>query len=398
MKALSTAAYRSDYARLFTSNVLGVFATGIATVALALMAFHLAGEDSGLVLGTALSLKMAVNVLIPPLVTAYVTQIPRRSWLIFLNLARAGVLGLLPFVSEIYHIYLLIIVFETAAAAFRASYLAIVPDMLPGDLEYAGAVSKARIAYNAESMLSPLAAAALLLFIDFRGIFIAAVVMFLLAAATIFRVQIPDGRALRTDILRRMALKSRKLFASPMFRGAFAINAAAIIIGAMVAVNTVVLVRGVFNLDDGSAAIALAAFGAGGISGALLSPELIARYGERTVMMHSGKAMAALLVAGAFLPNYEGLLALWFALGCSSTLCQLPIELILRRLTESKDRQVVYAAHYCLSSALLLIGYLAAGWVGAVAGMVSAFVCLGLLSGVMMVLAAGLWPMAEASR
>jgi hypothetical protein len=52
-----------------------------------LLAFDLAGDDSGIVLGTALSLKMAVNILIPPIATAYATGIPRRSWLIFLNLS-----------------------------------------------------------------------------------------------------------------------------------------------------------------------------------------------------------------------------------------------------------------------------------------------------------------------
>jgi hypothetical protein len=77
----------NDYAWLFISNVFGIFATGIATVALALLAFDLAGDDSGIVLGTALSLKMAVNILIPPIATAYATGIPRRSWLIFLNLS-----------------------------------------------------------------------------------------------------------------------------------------------------------------------------------------------------------------------------------------------------------------------------------------------------------------------
>jgi MFS family permease len=102
--------------------------------------------------------------------------------------------------------------------------------------------------------------------------------------------------------------------------------------------------------------------------------------------------MAMLLVAGALLINYATMLALWFALGLASTLCQIPIETILRRMTERRDRQVVYAAYYCVSSALLLIAYLAAGWVGAQAGQVSAFISLGLMAAFMMVLAARIWP------
>lgn len=387
-----SAGYGREYAWLFTSNVFAIFATGIATVGLALLAFDLAGDDSGIVLGTALSLKMAVNIVIPPIATAYAVRIDRRSWLIFLTLIRGGVLCLLPFVTQVYQIYLLIVVFETAAAAFRAAYMAIIPDMLTDDGDYAGAVAKARIAYNAESMLSPLLAALLLIFIDFRGTFIAAVVAFLLAAAIMARVVLPEGRRIERDVLRQMSLSVRKMFASPIFRGATAVNAAATTIVAMVAVNTVVLVRGAFDLDDRSAAVALATFGAGGIVGALMSTRLITSYGVRAVMMRSGTAMAMLLVTGALMQDYASMLALWLVLGAASTLCQLPIETILRGMTESGDRQILYTAHYSVNSGLLLIGYLAAGWVGAEGRIVLAFIGLGLFSALMMAIAKAIWP------
>jgi len=388
----------NDYAWLFTSNVLGIFATGIATVALALLAFHLAGDDSGIVLGTALSLKMAVNIIVPPVATIHAAEIPRLPWLMFLNLMRVSVLGLLPFVTEVYHVYLLIVVFESAAAAFRATYLATVPDMLPDDRQYAGAVAKARIAYNAETMLSPLIAAALLFVIDYRGIFVAAAGVFLLSSAALARVAIPKGRLVRSGTLRRMTLKFRRLFYSRVFRGAFAINAAATMIMAMVAVNTVVLVRGIFELDDRAAAIALATFGAGGILGSVASPRLITRYGERAVELRAGTVMAVLLMMGALLQSYGTMLVLWGALGVATTLCQLPIETILRRMTESGDRQIIYTAHYMVSSALLLASYLAAGWVGAEVGMVVAFISLGLFSALMMSVAWVLWPQDEGAK
>ena len=392
MAPAPSAGYGREYAWLFTSNVFAIFATGIATVGLALLAFDLAGDDSGIVLGTALSLKMAVNIVIPPIATAYAVRIDRRSWLIFLTLIRGGVLCLLPFVTQVYQIYLLIVVFETAAAAFRAAYMAIIPDMLTDDGDYAGAVAKARIAYNAESMLSPLLAALLLVFIDFRGTFIAAVVAFVLAAAIMARVVLPEGRRIERDVLRQMSLSVRKMFASPIFRGATAVNAAATTIVAMVAVNTVVLVRGAFDLDDRSAAVALATFGAGGIVGALMSTRLITTYGVRAVMMRSGTAMAMLLVTGALMQDYASMLALWLVLGAASTLCQLPIETILRGMTKSGDRQILYTAHYSVNSGLLLIGYLAAGWVGAEGRMVLAFIGLGLFSALMMAIAKAIWP------
>ncbi len=70
--------------------VLALFATGIATVALALLAFDLAGDDSGAVIGTALSIKMLAYVFAAPLVTILTDRLPRRSFLIALDLIRAG--------------------------------------------------------------------------------------------------------------------------------------------------------------------------------------------------------------------------------------------------------------------------------------------------------------------
>ncbi|MBW8738660.1 MAG: MFS transporter, partial [Streptomyces turgidiscabies] len=46
------------YRRLFTAQVVALIGTGLATVALGLLAYDLAGADAGSVLGTALAVKM----------------------------------------------------------------------------------------------------------------------------------------------------------------------------------------------------------------------------------------------------------------------------------------------------------------------------------------------------
>ncbi len=46
------------YRRLFLAQVLSLLGTGLATVALGLLAFELAGAEAGAVLGTALAIKM----------------------------------------------------------------------------------------------------------------------------------------------------------------------------------------------------------------------------------------------------------------------------------------------------------------------------------------------------
>ncbi len=46
------------YRHLFAAQAIALLGTGLLTVALALLAYRLAGEDAGAVLGTALAIKM----------------------------------------------------------------------------------------------------------------------------------------------------------------------------------------------------------------------------------------------------------------------------------------------------------------------------------------------------
>jgi hypothetical protein len=50
------------YRHLFLAQVIALVGTGLLTVALGLLAFELAGENAGAVLGTALAIKMIAYV------------------------------------------------------------------------------------------------------------------------------------------------------------------------------------------------------------------------------------------------------------------------------------------------------------------------------------------------
>lgn len=73
-------------------------------MALGLLAYQLAGNQAGAVLGTALALKMVAYVGIAPLVGAFAHHLPRRAFLVALDLLRAGITLLLPFVTEVWQV------------------------------------------------------------------------------------------------------------------------------------------------------------------------------------------------------------------------------------------------------------------------------------------------------
>ena len=71
------------YARLFSAQVIALLGTGLLTVALGLLAFDLAGDKAGAVLGTAYAIKMIAYVGLAPISAAIVDRLPRKAVLIW---------------------------------------------------------------------------------------------------------------------------------------------------------------------------------------------------------------------------------------------------------------------------------------------------------------------------
>lgn len=159
------------YRHLFFAQVVALLGTGLATVALTLMAFDLAGNDAGQVLGTAMAIKMIAYVLIAPLASALAESVPRRAMLVSLDIVRALTALALPFVTEVWEVYVLIAVLQSASAAFTPTFQSIIPDTLPDEDDYTKALSLSRLAYDLENLISPALAAIFLLVTSWHGLF-----------------------------------------------------------------------------------------------------------------------------------------------------------------------------------------------------------------------------------
>ena len=381
------------YRHLFLAQVIALVGTGLATVALGLLAYDLAGADAGAVLGTALAIKMIAYVGVAPVAAAFAERLPRRTMLVCLDLVRAAVAVLLPFVTQIWEVYVLIFMLQSASAAFTPTFQATIPDVLPDEREYTRALSLSRLAYDLESVVSPMLAAALLTVISFHSLFAGTVVGFLASAALVVSVVLPSPRATeRRGIYDRTTRGLRIYLATPRLRGLLALNLAVAAASAMVIVNTVVLVQAEFGLGQRATALALAAFGGGSMIAALLLPRLLDDVPDRTAMLAGSAVLVAGLVVGALVPSFGLLLPLWFALGLGYSLAQTPSGRLLRRSSQPEDRPALFAAQFALSHACWLITYPVAGWLGAKAGMPFTFAALGLIAAAAVLVAARLWP------
>jgi MFS family permease len=387
------------YRHLFAAQVVALVGTGLATVALGLLAFDLAGQEAGVVLGTALAIKMVAYVGVAPVASALAESVPRRAALVTLDLVRAAVALALPFVDEVWQIYVLIFVLQAASAAFTPTFQATIPDVLPDEREYTRALSLSRLAYDLESLLSPMLAAALLAVIGFHDLFAGTALGFLVSALLVVSVALPASPpTARKGIYERTTHGLRIYLATPRLCGLLAVSAATAAAGSMVFVNTVVLVQGTWGLPASAQAWALAAFGAGSMAASLALPSLLERWPDRPVMLGGAALLALAMLAGSAVDRYAGLLVLWLISGLGYSMALTPSGRLLRRSSAPADRPALYAAQFALSHATWLVFYPLAGWAGARIGVSWTFVVLGLLAGLAALAAARLWPTVDPDR
>lgn len=381
------------YRHLFLAQVIALVGTGLATVALGLLAYDLAGPDAGAVLGTALAIKMIAYVGVAPVAAAFADRLPRRMMLVCLDLVRAAVAVFLPFVTEVWQVYVLIFVLQSASAGFTPTFQATIPDILPDEKDYTQALSLSRLAYDLESVVSPILAAALLTVISFHNLFAGTVIGFLASAALVVSVTLPSPETTeRRDIYERTTRGLRIYLETPRLRGLLALNLAIAAASAMVIVNTVVLVQAGFNLSQRATALALAAFGSGSMIAAFLLPRLLENISDRRAMFAGAVILVGGLFVGVAVPSYMFLLPLWFVLGFGYSLAQTPSGRLLRRSSHPEDRPALFAAQFALSHACWLLTYPIAGWLGARVGLPLTFTALGLIAAMAVFLATRLWP------
>ena len=271
-----------DFRHLFSAQIIALFGTGLATVALGLLAYELAGASAGAVLATALTIKMVMYVLIAPLAAAYADRLPRRMFLTLLDVVRAMVVLALPFVTEIWQIYVLIGVLQAASAAFTPTFQAVIPDIVPEESDYTRALSASQVAYTMESLLSPVLAAVALTFMTFNWLFVGTSVGFVLSAILVLSTRIPNAAPSgQAGAWNRVTSGMKVFFSTPRLRGVMALNLVVAAAGSIVVVNTVNYVRDQLGGTQADVAWMLAASGGGTLLVALFLPRVLDRRAGR---------------------------------------------------------------------------------------------------------------------
>lgn len=378
------------YRRLFAAQVVSLVGTGLATVALSLVAFDLAspaGSSAGRILATAFTIKMIAYVAVAPLAATALAHLPARSVLVAADVVRAGAAVMLPFVDQIWQVYLLVALLQAASATFTPTFQAVVPRVLPDRAEYTAALSLARVAEDLEAVLSPVLSAALLLIVAVPTLFVGTAAGFVASALLVLSVALPlpmrsalPGAGPRGARPRRPASFGERLSSgtvlllrSAPLRGALLINLGVAAAGAFVLVQTVEVVRGTFALGSWAVPVALAALGGGSMLTALALPRVLAVRSERTVMLAGAAtlvAATALVPAVLAAPAYVGLVVLcvlWALMGGAWAAAETPVGRLIQAEVHTRDLPAAFAAQFSLTHACWLVTYPLAGWLSGLA-------------------------------
>ncbi|TCB97333.1 MFS transporter [Micromonospora zingiberis] len=384
------------YRRLFAAQVIALVGTGLATVALGLLAYDIAGARAGEVLGTALAIKMVAYVCVSPLVGAGLDRVPRGVVMVGADAIRLGVVLLLPWVDAVWQVYVLIAVLQAASATFTPTFQSVLPDVIEDEDDYTKAVSASQVAVSAENIASPAIAAGLLLVIDFNFLFVGTAVGFLVSALFVSAAVVPRARrSSRIRFAERLLAGLRVFAATPRLRAVMALNMVVAGSGSITVVSTVNVVRDLLDAPESQVPLLLAVAGLGTVTAAFGTPPLLRRLQERRAL-RVGTTTALVAMLGALLlsavPSWPLAICVWLLIGFAGGLIMVTINRILRASSATSDRPALFAAQFSLSHSGWLITYPLTGWVGATAGFTAAWT---LLAGMVLTagfIAARLWP------
>ena len=366
------------FRNLFLAQVLTLIGTGFTTIGLALLAHDIAGSDAGLILGTALALKMIAYVGLAPLAGAYAHLLPRRFTLTALSVCRAALVCVLPFVTQAVEIYAVIFFLNAFAAAYTPLFQATIPDILPDEREYTQALSLSRLAYDLENLFSPSLAAVALAFVSYNALFAFNGALFVAAAVLIVVSGIAAVPAPARDVVAVDRLFGlRAYLRTPRLRALLALSFAVASASAMVIVNTVVYVEGRLGASESEVAVAMAFAGGGSMITALLLPRLLEYTKDRMVLLIGGVLLACGLFAGSAAPGLYGVYAIWFVLGVGWSLIQTPAGRLIQQSCLPEDRPAYFAAHFSLTHVCWLVLYPLVGILGARFSLDAAFLATG---------------------
>jgi len=366
-----------SFRNLFFAQNLSLLGSGLATVAISLLAFDLAGRNAALILSGLFTIKMLIYVIFSPFAGAIADKFDTKKYLIIQDVVRAIAAFGLIFVREIWHLYIIIVLIYLSTAAFTPIYQSAIPKIFKDETDYTKALSLFRIAQDMENVLSYALATLLLLFLNYNllfvGTFIGYFVSALLISGIIFPFLSKTSGKKENNFSINLTLGIKRYSSISELRGLMFLNLAVSAGGSMIFVNTIILVKSSLELSEIAFSITMLVFGAGCIFAAIIIPYLSKEMTASRVMLAGSSLLSIVFVALAFwliLLDFIWfvLLLAWFISGFGYTLLLTPMGRVIRKVSSADEFSQVYSAQFSLSHLCWLFMYPLSGYLMTISG------------------------------
>ena len=366
-----------SFRNLFFAQNFSLLGSGLATIAISLLAFDLTGQNAALILSGLFTIKMLVYVIFSPFAGAIADKFDTKKYLIIQDVIRAIAAFGLIFVSEIWHLYIIIVLIYLSTAAFTPIYQSAIPKIFKDETDYTKALSLFRIAQDMENILSYALATLLLLFLNYNllfvGTFIGYFVSALLISGIIFPFLSKTSGEKENNFSINLTLGIKRYLSISELRGLMFLNLAVSAGGSMILVNTIILVRLSLELSEIAFSITMLLFGAGCIFAAIIIPYLSKEMTASRIMLAGSNLISIIFVALAFwLILFDFiwfvLLLAWFISGFGYTLLLTPMGRVIRMVSSVDEFSQVYSAQFSLSHLCWLFMYPLSGYLMTTSG------------------------------
>nr|WP_052957808.1 MFS transporter [Photobacterium angustum] len=356
--------HNKNYIKLLSAQIISLSGTGISSICLALLAYNLAGDNAAMVLSISFAIKMLAYIGLAPIFGVIIHRLPKQKTLIALDIIRAVMFISLPFVTQIWQVYVLMFVINACSAGFTPLFQSTLPTILPIKHQYTTALSISRMAYDLEQLLSPLLTALFLLVVSFKSLFIFDAVTFIVSAALILTCKLPQVVSYCSDKISISSVLGniKNYLNHPSLKSLWFAYLSAASASAMVLVNTVVYVHNILNGNEAQTAIAMMIVGLGSMIIAFLLPKLLDKYRPQRFHWLGMLTLIFAFTLGSLTPNWVGYTLVCFAMGVGMSCIQTSAGLLITDACSDGDSGPFFAAHFSLTHFWWLITYLVAGF------------------------------------
>lgn len=338
------------FARLYAAQTISQVGDALTWVALALLAYELAGAGAAVVLGVALTLRVGAYVLLSPWAGVLADRTDRRTLLVTTHLGRAVVIALMPLVTTVWQVYLLMLLLNAFTAFFTPINQATVP-LVVGRADAARAFALSSATTELLGIVGPGFAGILAAWLGGRTLFYVDATTFVLAGLLI--LTLPSLRANGAGAAPRSRWRdvrdgTARLWRDPPVRFALLMELVAAIVGALILTVTVVRVKGGLGLGDAEYGWVMAFYGLGATVASLAFGAMGRRLSRPLVILTGAAVMSVALLPADAAP-LAPLMALWVMVGVGQNWVNLPTETLLAERTDEHAQGRVYGAHFAWS-------------------------------------------------